>query len=124
MDLENLSQNPEQIKQLIGLLQSLLPQEEKAKPTRKTTKKSNPSNKSKKIDNNKFLSMPEMVMHKEDTVKFDRKVIKQPPTPRLRTYNAIEVTCRSCGKKGKINPALLVDSVERYKCNTCSTSAG
>jgi hypothetical protein len=124
MDLENLSQNPEQIKQLIGLLQSLLPQEEKPTKTRKTSKKNNSGQKPTKADTNKFLAMPEMIMHKEDTLKFDKKVVVQPPTPRLRSYNAIEVTCRSCGKKDKINPVLLVDSVERYKCNTCSTSAG
>lgn len=123
MDLENLSNNPEQIKQLIGLLQSLLPQDDQTNSVAKTKAKKTKKPKTK-ADNNKFLSMPEMSMHKDDTVKFDKKVVVQPPTPRVRTYTSIEVVCRSCGKKEKINPALLADSVDRYKCNTCSTSAG
>lgn len=120
MDLKDLSNNPEQIQQLISILQSLLPQDSNKSTKSKKDKK--PAN--DKAKSNKFLSMPEMRMHKDDTIKFDKKVIKNPPTPRMREYNTVDVTCRSCGKKETISPLLLVDSVDRYKCNTCSTNAG
>lgn len=125
MDL-NLS-NPEQIQQLINALQALLPKEQK---TTKTTKHKNniktKRSKSGKQDNdseNKFLSMPEMHMHKSD-IKIDKKLSQQPPTPRNRPFKHIDVACRTCGKKEKVNPKILPESVDRYKCNNCSTNAG
>jgi len=125
MDL-NLS-NPEQIQQLISALQALLPKEQtdsnikKVKNSIKTKK----SKSAKQVDDceNKFLLMPEMNMHKSDT-KIDKKLCQQPPTPRNRPFKYIDVTCRTCGKKEKINPKILPESVDRYKCNNCSTNAG
>lgn len=121
MDLDNLSQNPEQIKQLIGLLQSLLPndsqpakQPKKIRKTRKSQKKSAP------VDNNKFLQMAEANMHKDD-LEIDKKLAKFPPTPRSRKFTSIEVRCRSCGKTEIVNPVLVHDK-DRYKCNRCSAS--
>lgn len=132
--------NPEQIKLLIGLLQKLLPQEDTgvSKPKKKKiTKKieneedsdefNNPnirtkSTKMPKRSTNKFLSMPEKDMHKSDSI-IDKKLAISPPSPRTRRYQPIQVKCRSCGKTEKVNPAILPDSADRYKCNQCSTSA-
>jgi formylmethanofuran dehydrogenase subunit E len=126
--MDNLN-NPEQIKALIQALQSLLPKEE-AKKTNITTEQSNSKIKTKtrsrkKSNNptNKFLSMPEMNMFKAD-VEIDKKLSKHPPTPRNREYQPVKVKCRSCGKQEEVNPAILPDSTDRYKCNKCSSSAG
>lgn len=129
MDL-NLS-NPEQIKQLITALQALLPAEKTTDqpPPKKTKHKNNIKTKKTKSGNtdndseNKFLSMPEMNMHKSDT-RIDKKLSQHPPTPRNRPFKYIDVTCRSCGKKDKVNPKILPESADRYKCNNCSTNAG
>lgn len=130
MDL-NLS-NPEQIQQLIVALQALLPKDEpkaiedkktKHKHNIKTKKTKSGKQKTEDEDDNKFLSMPEMHMHKSDT-KIDKKLSQQPPTPRNRPFRYINVTCRSCGKQESVNPKILPESADRYKCNKCSTSAG
>jgi hypothetical protein len=122
MDLNSLNNNPEQIKQLIGLLQSLLPEDQSTnnKPIKKTRKKKTSSGKKEKDILNQFLYMPEANMHKDDLV-IDKKLAKFPPTPRSRKFASIEVRCRSCGKTEQINPVLVHDK-ERYKCNRCSAS--
>lgn len=137
MDLD--PQNPEQIKLLISMLQSLLPKDEeeiintikKTKKTKDKTRKvdefDNPNIKTKSTRmpsgrQNKFLSMPERNMHKAD-VEIDKKLAQQPPSPRTRTFETVEVRCRACGKTEEVNPAIL-DSTDRYKCNKCSTMAG
>lgn len=115
----------EDIKQLIAILQKGLsdttddtaPQ---AKPKRTKTTRSAKATKPKQT--NKFESMPEFNMCKED-LAFDQKVIKPPPSARLREFEPIKVRCRVCGKTEKV-AADLVDSIERYKCNKCSTGAG
>jgi hypothetical protein len=66
--------------------------------------------------------MPEFNMCKED-LEFDRKVKKPAPSARLRDCEPIKVRCRVCGKNEKVAPD-LVESIERYKCNKCSTGAG
>jgi hypothetical protein len=77
----------------------------------------------KKKTKNKFLEMADFNAHKED-LDFDRKVKKVPPTPRDKNkYAPINVVCRVCGRKEKVNPS-IVENVSRYKCNTCSTSSG
>jgi hypothetical protein len=130
MDLNSLSQNPEQLKQLIAALQSLLPsdsqptsipEEDDEEEVVSPIKTKNSRQRSKKVVN-KFLSMPEMNMHKEDS-DVDRKLAKHPPVARSREFEPVEVTCRVCGVSETINPS-LVESVSRYKCNKCSTSAG
>lgn len=117
--------SPEKIKALIQALQNLLPDEdikEEKKPESKIKTKTTRIPK-KSQQKNKFLDMPELNMFKSDS-DIDKKLAKFPPTPRTRQFKPISVTCRVCGKKEKINPALLPDSVERYKCNLCSSSAG
>lgn len=124
MDL-NLN-NPEQIKQLISVLQNLLPKDEEAEeepnPTIKTKSCSSKKSK-KKAPKNKFLDMPERNMHKSDTA-IDKLLNKQPPTPRTREFVPVDVRCRVCGKTEAVNPAMIPDSVDRYKCNKCAGSAG
>lgn len=142
MDLENLKNNPEQIKLLISMLSSLLPEanEEPApvknpapirakKPAKKqrtnnfdgTTVKTKKS-KSRSSGVNYFDSMPEKNAHKED-VEIDKKLSRYPPTTRREKVTMLQVQCRSCGKKEKVSPSMLLDQ-ERYKCNKCSSSAG
>lgn len=76
----------------------------------------------KKKSYNKFESMPEYKMHKED-VAIDKKLNVAPPSQRSRTYKPIDVRCRVCGRVESVSPS-LVDSADRYKCNRCSASAG
>lgn len=135
--------NPEQIKLLISILQKLLPQEatEQPKPVKKKKPKQTKENNTKNIidefDNpniktkstkistnskNKFLDMPEMSMHKSDSV-IDRKLAVSPPTPRTRKFVPVNARCRVCGKTEKINPAIIPDTLDRYKCNKCSATA-
>jgi len=117
--------DPEQIKQLITLLQNLLPSEE-AQPEEFSSSKiktKTRSTKTKHNNENKFLKMSERNMHKED-IEIDRKLSVAGPTPRTRKFEPVSVQCRVCGKKEKVNPSIIADSVERYKCNKCSGSAG
>lgn len=125
-DLSDL--DPGQIKQLIGLLEGMLPKEKSSTKKKKPAPKSNKSvTRSKRIvDNereNKFLSMPEMSMHKSDAA-IDKKLNKFPPTPRSRGFSLVQVTCRLCGKTEEISPKLAPESIDRYKCNNCSSSEG
>jgi lysyl-tRNA synthetase class I len=121
MDLSNL--NEDQIKGLISLLQGLLPEDDDTpiiNKKKKTTKTKKTTAKPKKI--NKFEQMSEFRMHKED-IAIDKKLAKFPPVPRTRQFEPLEVLCRVCGRKEKVNPA-LVESIERYKCNKCCSSNG
>lgn len=115
------------IKALIAILQKGLSDDdsdeiEVAKP--KTIKKtqSKTSTPKKKKSTNKFEKMAEFGMCKED-VEIDKKIKKPPPTIRNRPFDYVKVQCRMCGKKEKVAP-LLVESIDRYKCNKCSTGAG
>lgn len=111
------------IKQLIAILQRGLEndnsddiEEIQTKPKKKTSKKTTKKSK------NLFDSMSESRMHKED-IEIDKKLRVSPPTERSRSYKPVEVRCRVCGKTEVIDPS-LVESIERYKCNKCSSSAG
>lgn len=142
-DINDLLKNPEQIKQMIGLLSTLLEvagqaspeatedQDEssdtKAKTTTaskaKKTKKSFKPMQQKPQRENKFLSMPEAKMHKEDP-ELAQKLYKNPPTARTRKNTMIKAQCRICGKKETVQASLLYGGVERFKCNKCSTTPG
>jgi len=133
MDLNDLKNNPEQIKNLIDILSSLLPDSDvkpKTKAKKKTTKKTNPGSSAIKTNRSKarsdginmFDSMREKNSHKED-IEIDKKLNRYPPTERARPIEQIAVQCRCCGKKEKINRGLLIEK-DRYKCNKCSISAG
>lgn len=130
MNLEELSKNPERIKDLISLLSSLLPNDinntadvskEEEEPEEAMPIKSKKIN-TKKKRTNKFMDMPEAGMHKDDC-EIDKKLQKYPPTLRNRPANFIDVRCRVCGRTEKVSDN-LVDSAERYKCNNCATSPG
>jgi hypothetical protein len=131
------------IKQLIAILQKGLTDdsdsvlddnedshvvEEIVKPTKKS-RRNNDSNSNKSSNKktrpkfvNKFLSMSEATMHKDD-VAIDKKLNKAPPTQRSRQYQNVKVKCRVCGREESVSPA-LIESRDRYKCNKCSTSPG
>ena len=120
--------NPELIKQLIGALQKLLPNDTEQQETINVEESGhNIRTKTRKLNkqtqaSNKFTDMPEREMHKSDS-KIDKKLNKYPPTPRNRPFKPIDVICRTCGKKETVNPKIIPESVDRYKCNKCSSSA-
>lgn len=126
MDLNELANNPEQIKNLIDLLQSLLPTDkvdDQPKTSKIKTKSRKRSSSDNKIIINEFEKMPEFRMHKDD-IKIDKMLSQNPPTARMREFNLVDVVCRVCGKKESVSPSLVFDSPSRYKCNNCSTNAG
>lgn len=146
MDPKELLNNPEQIKNLISLLQSMLPDtsDQTSTTSKKSKKKSvksqdqenedSPSKFNTKIKTknkrspqpstiNKFEKMSEFSMHKDDR-EVDKKLAKHPPVARTRDFEPVSVICRICGKKEDVSPALVYEGPSRYKCNNCSTQAG
>ena len=133
-----MSNKKETIEQIVDLLRSLVEEEdtqENPKPVtkkkktakktanKKTTRRKTPTAKvDDKESTNKFLSMPEMHMFKDDTL-IDKKLQVSDPCPRTRSFNTISVTCRMCGKSEQVNP-VLVSEKTRYKCNVCASSGG
>ena len=119
------------IKALIAILQKGLiednetEEEEVLTPAKlkinKNSNKSKATTKKKKVLN-KFEQMAEFGMCKED-VEFDKKIRKPPPSVRNRTFDFVKAKCRVCGKTEKVAPS-LIESIDRYKCNKCSTGAG
>lgn len=116
------------IKALIAILQKGLTdddddtEEENPKSVTKKRKTSVQQKPKKKKVVNKFNSMAEFNMCKED-VEIDQKIRKPPPSARNRQFDFVSVQCRVCGKKDNVAP-ILVESIERYKCNKCATGAG
>lgn len=146
MDPKELLNNPEQIKNLILLLQSMLPDTTDPVPvTKKKRKKKSVKLQDQEIEDsslsfntkiktknkrspqpssiNKFEKMSEFNMHKDDG-EVDKKLAKHPPVARTRDFEPISVVCRICGKKEDVSPALVYEGPSRYKCNNCSTQAG
>lgn len=132
--MDNLS--PDQIKAMITMLQTMLAVQSQVDNTESDTEENNDtpafgvvnakttnSNQKTKQRPNKFNSMPEKNMHKED-IAIDQKLSVQPPVPRARPFKTLKVVCRVCGRNDEVNPSLLVEGPTRYKCNQCSTSAG
>ena len=138
-----LPQDPEQIQQMIDLLQTMLEAQEteddsepevKPKTRRKkvskktaTKKKTTTRKRTSKIkeedSDNKFLSMNEFNMYRENP-EVAKKLYNQPPMRRRPTKSLVDVTCRVCGKREKVSSALLYNGTERYKCNKCASSPG
>lgn len=118
------------IKQLIAILQKGLTdnnsiddnEEGIQDPVEQKIKSKSRKTKTKRVSKNLFDNMGEASMHKDD-VEIDRKLRKYPPTQRSRSYEAVKVRCRLCGKEDSVNP-VLVESGDRYKCNKCSRFAG
>lgn len=114
------------IKQLIMILQKGLSDDShtdvsKDKPLSNNTIKHKKTNGKSSV--NKFDSMREKGLHKNDT-EVDKLLNKYPPTTRSRTSTLVEAKCRSCGKTEQVSSLLITDSVNRYKCNSCSKEPG
>ena len=75
------------------------------------------------LEENLFLDMPEKNMHKND-VLIDQKLKSSQPIARNRPAALIDVKCRVCGKQEQVSGQLIVDGVNRYKCNNCARGAG
>lgn len=124
--MDNTSLSPEQIKQMIVMLQGMLGQNASQQDTETTSPiATKPSRKiaTNKSFVNKFDSMAESKLHKDD-LAIDQALSVHSPTPRSRTFDPINVHCRVCGKKEQINPSMLSDSPSRYKCNDCARNPG
>jgi hypothetical protein len=136
-NINDLLKNPDQIKQMIGLLSALLETantnassigtdietEAKPKPLQSKEFNTKETKKKKTTRENKFLSMPEAAMYKEDP-ELAQKLYKQPPVARSRKPQMVSVTCRVCGKQEKVQSSLLYGGIDRFKCNKCSTTPG
>jgi hypothetical protein len=134
-NIENILKNPEQIKQMIQMLSGLLETidnntekqisiDEVAESHPKQKQTGTRKNKyQKEKRENKFLSMPEANMHKEDPL-IAEKLYKQSPIARTRKSQTIKVKCRICGKEEEVRASLIYGGVERFKCNRCSTTPG
>jgi ribosomal 50S subunit-associated protein YjgA (DUF615 family) len=115
------------IKQLIMILQKGLsndstddvPQDQPVSNNVIKNKKTN----RKSSSTNRFDSMREKNLHKDDT-EIDKLLNKFPPAARSRSSTLVEAKCRSCGKTGKISSSLITDSINRYKCNNCCKEPG
>jgi hypothetical protein len=152
VDPKEILNNPEQIKNLISLLQSLLPSDtpqnkkpKKPRANKKNTETIETENETleettpqvflnnniktrnkrqlKPVSFNNFEKMNEFKMHKDDR-NIDKKLAKHPPVARTRDFEPMQVTCRICGKKEIVSPSLVYEGAARYKCNNCSTQAG
>jgi hypothetical protein len=130
--------DPEKIQAMISILQSMLTSDSTNNSSSETIAVQEPAIQTKPIQNNfstksknnfsghynKFDSMSEKNMHKED-VAIDQKLRTQPPVLRNREYQPVSVRCRVCGKQENVNPQVLTGSeLERYKCNKCSSTPG
>lgn len=121
---ENLSEN--QIKQMIAMLKGMLPEESDSSPEHEQETEGPIRTRGSRrplFTENKFDKMAEKNLHRSD-IEIDKKLNKYGPTPRTRKFKTINVICRVCGKKEEVNPAVLTDTPDRYKCNACSRSAG
>lgn len=122
------SLSPNQIKQMINMLQSMLPDNKEPQNNddlAQTETKESPVQRRHNSDTriNRFDSMPERDMHKADAL-IDKKLNVFPPSVRNRKFNLTKVTCRVCGKVEEVSPNLLFDEPSRYKCNKCARNAG
>lgn len=120
--------NNEDIKQLIAILQRGLTDSDpestetiSPKKHKKTSKQTKNKQENPKRQN-KFDTMPERAMHKDD-ILIDQKLIKSPPTPRREAFVPLKMVCRVCGKTEDVDPS-MIESPDRFKCNKCAISAG
>tara|TARA_B100002019_G_C21274933_1_gene604908 strand:- start:9699 stop:10121 length:423 start_codon:yes stop_codon:yes gene_type:complete len=135
---EDIKNNPEQIKQMIALLSSMLedsdtePKTKRRSTKKKTTKKKTTKKKTtttrkpkqaKSLAVNKFDQMSESGMFKENP-EIAKKLYSKPPMKRRPKKELIAVKCRICGKQEEVSSSLISSGKERYKCNKCSSSAG
>ena len=117
MELDDL--DPKQIKALMSMLASMLPKSEDDDEEDESSKVKAPKGK-KRV--NLFDKIDTSKLHKDDT-EIDKILLNKEPSPRMREFELVSVTCRKCGKVEEVNPGYVVDK-RRYKCNECSGSAG
>lgn len=126
------SLSPAQIKQMIGMLKAMLPED--AAAVKETKEPQQTVNKSVPIKNagpayrsnqhyNKFEDMPERQMYKQDT-EIQKKLSQYDPVPRTRQVTMVDARCRMCGKTETVSAQLLHEGAERYKCNDCARGSG
>tara|TARA_R100000306_G_C4244528_1_gene77384 strand:+ start:87 stop:500 length:414 start_codon:yes stop_codon:yes gene_type:complete len=65
----------------------------------------------------------------DEAAKFDKKKGLDKPKkdatmPKSPQFQKISIKCMSCGKTFDISPALIPPERDRFKCNSCSCSAG
>lgn len=75
-----------------------------------------------------ILSSSEM-QELEEASKFDKDMGFDRPSNRVpkvasASQNRVEARCRVCGSIEMVSPSFLPPEKDRYKCNTCSCSAG
>lgn len=116
----------EDIMALIAILQKGLTDDEegvKSQDVPDTKSKRKTRTSSNEFSTNKFDSMAERNMHKQDT-EIDKKLWgNNQPIERNREFQQVAVQCRVCGKEDTVN-SILVEGKERYKCNKCASSSG
>lgn len=96
------------------------------KPVTQAPKSNNPNVRKRQpygFEENLFLSMSEKDMHKND-VAIDQKLKSSQPVARNRPAALVDVKCRVCGKEESVSSQLIIDGVNRYKCNGCARGAG
>lgn len=139
MEINDILKDKETLKQLISALQTIVndsdneissskedTENNKITMNTKTRKKifsTNSGSNKKNVFVNKFDEMAEKNMHKGD-IEIDKLLHQHPKTPRTRKQKKVDVVCRVCGAKETIPSSLLVDTKDRYKCNSCSSKAG
>jgi predicted RNA-binding Zn-ribbon protein involved in translation (DUF1610 family) len=127
---EQLSES--QIKQMIGMLKAMLPEDEARVEQPATT--ATQATKAVPIKNagpdyrnhqhyNKFEDMPERKMYKQDT-EIQKKLSQYDPVPRTRQASMVDAKCRMCGKTETVSAQLLHEGAARYKCNDCARGSG
>jgi len=128
--LENLS--PEELQSLSKLLSQVSNKSsnrKRGRGTRKRKKRSKPplSNKGGFMDGVQLSSDERREI--DEASKSDKKMgLDKPKTestiPKGPTFQKVSIKCMSCGKGFEVAPALVPPESSRFKCNTCSCSAG
>ena len=127
--LENLS--PEEIASLGKLLSQVSNKSNnrrRGKGTRKRKKKSKtPTSQTGFMDGVQLSS--DEIREIEEASKSDKKMGLDKPKngsiiPKGPTFQKVSIKCMSCGKGFEVAPALVPPESSRFKCNTCSCSAG
>ena len=127
--LENLS--PEEIASLGKLLSQVSNKSNNrrsGKGTRKRKKKSKTPTPQTGFMDGVQLSSDE-IREIEQASKSDKKMGLDKPKsgsiiPKGPTFQKVSIKCMSCGKGFEVAPALVPPESSRFKCNTCSCSAG
>ena len=128
--LENLS--PEEIASLGKLLAQISNKSNNRKRGRGTRKRKRKS-KAPEAQQSGFMDgiqlSHEEMREIEEASKFDKKMELDKPKggsiiPKASQFQKASIKCMSCGKTFEISPALLPPERGRFKCNSCSCSAG